>query len=242
MNNNKKRTASHIIVGAVFSVLAIVLIVLIILIVKNVRRDQETIDHITENSGDPDIFDELIAINPEVIAWITVDDTLINTCVTQAKDNTKYINTDARGEESFAGNPFLDYRNASDFSDVYSLVYGHLMSDHLMFGDLVLFQDPEFWETERTGTLLLADKREYNITFFACLTATSHDSMYFDPIRVRNNWNGEFLASMLEDAELKNDEIGLTDHILVLSTCQSYDSDERVMVFGKLTEKQKQKW
>lgn len=236
MAEERRKTASRRIAGAVFIIIAAILIVLIVFVIRQIKDQKSTYDHITENSGDAGLLDELAGVNPEVIAWITVDDTLIDTCVTQADNNIKYVNTDAKGDESFAGNPFLDYRNSPDFSDVYSIIYGHLMEDHLMFSDLVLFQDKSFWDQKRTGTLLLTDGRKYDITFFACIVTSSDDSRFFDPLRVRNNWNEEFLQEMLKGAYIKQDEIDLKDNILALSTCLSFDTNERILILGRLSE------
>ena len=41
---------------------------------------------------------ELMKINPDVIGWITVDDTHIDQPVTQGKDDMEYVNKDALGE------------------------------------------------------------------------------------------------------------------------------------------------
>lgn len=89
-------------------------------------------------------FEELQALNPEVIGWVTVDGTHIDYPVTQASDNDKYVNTDAEGKYSLAGSIFLDYRNQKDFTDFNSILYGHHMADHAMFGDLADFKNRTF--------------------------------------------------------------------------------------------------
>lgn len=69
-------------------------------------------------------FEELQALNPEVIGWVTVDGTHIDYPVTQASDNDKYVNTDAEGKYSLAGSIFLDYRNQKDFTDLIRFCMG----------------------------------------------------------------------------------------------------------------------
>ena len=100
-----------------------------------------------------DSFDSLKKENPEVIGWITVPDTEIDYPIVQAADNSKYLNTDVKGEFALCGSIFLDYRNASDFSDVNSVIYGHYMQKESMFGDLKLFADEEFFQTHCYGEL-----------------------------------------------------------------------------------------
>lgn len=185
-------------------------------------------------SGQGEDFWDLVAENDEVIAWLTVDDTAIDTPVAQADNNTKYLNTDARGKQTLTGCPFLDYRNSPDFTDRYSIVYGHNVEDHLMFGDLELFTDEEFWKEERTGRLLLKDRTEYDIEFFACVKTKEDDSRYFDPRKVRNNWNEDYLEELTENALVAEDSIDMSDNVLVLSTCKEADSKERILLIGRL--------
>lgn len=179
-------------------------------------------------------FEDLIAANPEVIAWLTVDGTGIDTVVVQSDNNTKYLNTDVYGEQSLTGTPFLDYRNAAGFSDCYSIIYGHNVENRKMFSDLNLFTDEEFWEDAGTGTLELRDGTKMDIEFFACIRAKGTDSRYFDPRMVRNNWNEDFLKELTEKAIVRKGDIGTGDRVLVLSTCEEADSEDRILLMGRL--------
>lgn len=94
-------------------------------------------------------FAELRAINPDVCAWVTLDDTGVDYPVVQGRDNLTYVNTDVYGKFSLAGTIFLDSRCASDFSDAYGLLYGHHMVSGQMFGDLENYQDAALcWREE----------------------------------------------------------------------------------------------
>ena len=72
----------------------------------------------------------------DAVAWLTVDDTSIDHPVMQGKTNDIYINKDPYGNFSLSGSIFLDSRNSSDFSDEYSMIYGHHMEHGAMFGAL----------------------------------------------------------------------------------------------------------
>ena len=112
---------------------------------------------ITDNNAKPDLK-ALKNINPDVIGWITVDGTKIDYPVVQGKDNLYYMNRDFYGKSSLSGSIFLDTRNSKDFSDAYSLLYGHHMDNHLMFGDLDLFKKETFFRDNSTGQLLTEEK------------------------------------------------------------------------------------
>ena len=75
-------------------------------------------------------------LSKDCVAWLHVDDTSIDYPVMQGKTNTEYLNKDPYGDYSLSGSIFLDTRNKPDFSDSYSLTYGHHMAGGLMFGAL----------------------------------------------------------------------------------------------------------
>lgn len=81
------------------------------------------------SADDPEslTFEELLKLNPDVCAWITVDDTHIDYPVVQGEDNMEYVNKDVQGEFAFSGAIFLDSQNKRDFSDSFNLLYGHHM-------------------------------------------------------------------------------------------------------------------
>ncbi|MCL2195741.1 MAG: hypothetical protein FWB76_07315, partial [Oscillospiraceae bacterium] len=56
-------------------------------------------------------FEELHAINPNVVAWLEVPGADISLPVTQAHDNEHYVHRNLRGQPSRHGNPFFDFRN-----------------------------------------------------------------------------------------------------------------------------------
>ena len=86
---------------------------------------------------------DMSALSEDVVAWLTVDDTNIDYPVMQGVDNSEYLNKDPFGEYSLAGSIFLDARNAPDFTDPYSLIYGHHMEYGRMFGALDEFLNEE---------------------------------------------------------------------------------------------------
>lgn len=89
-------------------------------------------------------FEELRAINPDVCAWITLDGTKIDYPVLQGEDNLTYINKDVYGNFALAGSIFLDSNCDRLFQKKYSLLYGHHMAEHKMFGDLDLYESRNF--------------------------------------------------------------------------------------------------
>lgn len=103
-------------------------------------------------------FEELRAINPDVAAWVTMDNTGIDYPVLQGEENLNYLNTDVYGDFALAGSIFLDTDCSRDFTDPYSLLYGHHMENGKMFGDVDLYQDAAFFAQNTTGELVTPDR------------------------------------------------------------------------------------
>ncbi len=233
----KKNLPSFIRIFAAGAMLLLIAILTVLILRQwHALSEAETAyEKISETQGTREDLKALAEKNPEVIGWLTVEDTRIDTPVVQGDDNIKYINKDINGDDSFAGCPFLDCRNSAGLEDRYSVIYGHYMEDGLMFGDLAKFRDPEFWKEARQGTFIRTDGEHLSIAFFACTLAKENDSRIFDPLRVRNNWNEEgFTENMLSECIYKIEEIDPEDRIVALSTCTSADSEERIVVFGKV--------
>lgn len=179
-------------------------------------------------------FEQLLAINPDVCAWLTLDNTNIDYPVLQGKNNLSYINTDVYGNFALSGSIFLDTRNASDFSDSFSLIYGHHMDKNKMFGDMDLYLEKSFFEENRTGVLILPDKT-YKIEIIVCLEVPSSEPMIFEPLQSSNN-----IFDLLDFTEqnalythsdtLQKAREEDSPHILALSTCSSEFTDARTVI------------
>ena len=88
---------------------------------------------------------DMSALSEDVVAWLTVDDTNIDYPVMQGIDNTEYLNKNPYGQYSLSGSLFLDSRNAPDFTDPYSLIYGHHMEYGRIFGALDEYLDESYF-------------------------------------------------------------------------------------------------
>lgn len=178
---------------------------------------------------------ELAAINEDVLGWVTVDDTHIDYPVVQGETNMEYINKDVYGEFSLSGSVFLDSANSPDFSDPYSLLYGHHMDNGGMFGDIVKFVEEGYFQGHPEGTLYLPG-RTYRMELFACVEADAYDSMVFQPTAQEGD-AGELLSWIRENA-VQYREIGVSgeEKIIGLSTCAGAETNGRVIVYGRLEE------
>ncbi len=68
------------------------------------------------------------ADNPDMIGWLVLPQTMIDYPLMGGTDSDRYTDHNYEGGYDLYGTPFLDSRNAVDFSDFFSLVFGHDMS------------------------------------------------------------------------------------------------------------------
>ena len=171
---------------------------------------------------------DMSAISDDVVAWLTVHGTNIDYPVMQGENNMEYLNKDPFGEYSLAGSIFLDSRNAPDFSDPYSLIYGHHMEHGRMFGGLDEYFDLDYFDSHRSGELIVADKI-YDIEFFAVLKADASVKEIFDPTETDGT-----LDYVRQHAFIWREPRG--EKLIALSTCKTSQTTARTIVFGVMKE------
>ena len=183
-------------------------------------------------------FEDLRALNPEVIGWLTVSGTNIDYPLTQGKDNSKYINTAADGSYALSGSIFLDCRNSPEFRDFVSILYGHDMAEKKMFGGLADFADREYFQDHKEGTLYFGGE-DHKIEFFAFLAADAYDLEIYRPgvLPSEGREYGEFLLQ--KALHRRQTAIRSEDHLILLSTCAAGTTNGRWILAGKLAEETK---
>ena len=70
-----------------------------------------------EEPDNSESFAELLNINEDVCAWITMDNTHIDFPILQGDTNLTYISTDVYGNFALAGSIYLDSNNDPEFND-----------------------------------------------------------------------------------------------------------------------------
>lgn len=205
---------------------------------ENVQLEMEKIKPVVDEETGGASFEELLAINPDVRAWVTLDGTAVDYPVVQGATNRTYLNMDVYGDFALAGSIFLDSRNPGDFSAPYNLLYGHHMSGSRMFGDLDLYKDQTFFEENSTGTLITPEKT-YQIEIFACLVVAAGEDRIFD-VDLWQDDIQELLDFVRSDSLLVREEWlskleAMDDpRILACSTCSSEFTDARTIILAAL--------
>ncbi|MBQ6555295.1 MAG: class B sortase, partial [Firmicutes bacterium] len=170
-------------------------------------------------------------ITEDMVAWITINNTNIDYPIMQADNNTKYLNTDPYGQYSLSGSIYLDSRNNAEFTDDYSILYGHHMEYGKMFGALDDYLDPNYLESHSSGTLLIGrdGKKRYVLKIFASMKGSARDNKVFEPSSGKSVLNYIRSRAAVFTEERPN-------RILAMSTCNDADSVTRVLVFAYIME------
>ena len=186
-----------------------------------------------EKPQDGEDFASLLAANPDVIGWLTVDNTGIDYAVVQGEDNFEYLNRDASGQDAVAGSIFLDSACDPDFTEPYEVIMGHHMEQGKMFGDLDKFLDQEFFDENQTATLMLP-ARTLSLEVVAVLTADAYDGVIFGTPAGADRMD-RLVSYVKENAVYQREaEYLAEDQLISLSTCASSGANARTVVVCKV--------
>lgn len=199
------------------------------------RASNDSISSLKPNDEDPiESLNSLKQINEDVCGWITIDDTNIDYPIVIGENNAEYLNKDVYGNYAISGSIYLDYRNARDFSDIYSVVFGHHMDGGAMFGDIRKFTDKTFFDTHTTGTLY-TEKGAYKLQVFA-LVHTDAYNKYVYGINKNDFSRKDELISFIRENAINYRELNINseERVVGLSTCSSATTNGREILYVKI--------
>lgn len=181
---------------------------------------------------EPDIS-TLKEISGNAVAWICSEGTPIDYPVVQGADNTFYLTHLHDGTSNRVGAIFLDYRNAPDFSDQNSIVYGHHMKSGKMFAELEKYKEQSYYDGHRSLTLYTQDAA-YRIELIAGYVVDGS----INDLEL-NFGNGEEFCSFVEKIKRKSTfqsdtAVAGTDRIVTMVTCTYDFTNARYALIGKL--------
>ena len=115
----------------------------------DVKKLALTVDKNEEEDGEPGYtvdFDALLKENPDTVAWIRFDEpSVISYPVVKSADNNEYLTKTFTANDNKLGAIFMDMRNATNFSDRNTFIYGHnLKVGGEMFSQLSEYASEEF--------------------------------------------------------------------------------------------------
>ncbi|QWT18221.1 class B sortase [Collinsella sp. zg1085] len=181
---------------------------------------------VSDDAGDgiPDVnFDELEKINPDVVGWVYVPNTVINYPVVQTDNNETYLSKLFDLSGNGAGSIFMDMdNNKPGMVDQQTTIYGHHMYDGSMFKYIDDTLNQEAFDSVKT-VYYITRQATYKLT--PLFTMQVEDT--YNDARVPNFAGDQTLADYLRaslgqakakaaDAEARIDQ---TQQVLTLVTC-----------------------
>ena len=127
-------------------------------------------------------FDALHEQNDEIVAWITLDGTVIDyPILCRPGDDAYYHTHNVKGQEAVAGAIYIQGSyNSTDFSDFHTVIYGHNMRDGSMFAALHKFEDEDFFNEHDTVVIYTPTQRLTYTIFAAYPRDDAHLMRKFD--------------------------------------------------------------
>ena len=170
---------------------------------------------------------------PGVVAWIYVEDTVIDYPVMQGSDNQYYLNHLPNGVANKVGSIFMDCNNKPDFTDDVTYLYGHHMKTGEMFAVLKNYGEREFYESHRIIDIFTPTVN-YEVEVFAAYIVSA--SMERPPMRFRDEAAfNEYLIMISARSILKSDvEVTYGDRIVSLVTCNYNIENGRLILVGRI--------
>ena len=178
-------------------------------------------------------IDALQETNEDVLGWIRIPGTKIDYPLLQGEDNEFYLTHTWEKTENSVGSIFLEHLNSPDLTNFNTIIYGHNMNDHAMFGDLENYALAEFWKTHPYVYIAL-DSGVYRYEIFAFFQASVESITYGVEFRKEQTKAG-FLKNAVNETWIETGiRPAVTDRIITLSTCSGADYSSRYVVQARL--------
>jgi len=182
-------------------------------------------------------FEELAKINPDIVAWLRINDSSIDFPVVWSNiGNEKYLTRNYRGENATAGAAFVDYRN-DGVKDRYTVIYGHRMSGDKMFSSITKYADKDYFNTHTTGVFYTPDVT-YDLELILAARPNVSESQIYN-MRLYRNSNFDTIYNLfgMDITHQRNITVEPEDKLLLLSTCDKDANHFRNVILLKMTER-----
>lgn len=178
-------------------------------------------------------FSPLKEINPDIIGWIRAEGTNIDYPIAQTDNNEYYLSHLYNKDWNGSGTIFADYRNAGDFSDRNTVLYGHRMQNGTMFQALEEYKHQDFYDVNPTMTLFTPDG-DYTIELICGTVEDGNDQFVQFDFSTEEAF-AQYLESFRSRSSFVSDvELQPGDRIVSLCTCSYEWENARYMVIGRL--------
>ena len=205
-----------------------------------VDGEESLSDETPEPTLPPVIHSGLLSLhekNPDCVAWITIEGTVIDYPVMyRPGQKNYYLHRDFNGNHASAGTLFIAENCDPDDSDNV-IIYGHHMNSGKMFAALNKYKKQSFYEEhKRIVYETLNGQETYEVMFaFTTPVYTGHDFEYYAFSKASSAEEFDAFISACWERALY--DTGVTaqygDKLLTLSTCEYSQKNGRMVVVAR---------
>ena len=186
-------------------------------------------------------YSYLYALNQDLVGWLNIPGTNLDVQVVQGKDNDYYLRRDFYGKSSRYGCPYMDYKNDPKYLDDNTIIYGHHMTDGLIFSNLDKYKTLEgYKESPIIVYNTLYDTYYFKVFAAFYINATpADDNNYFFNFMITDFSTDERFSKFVDELEKRSViDTGISvqpdDKLLTLVTCTYEFNDARFVVVGRM--------
>lgn len=191
-------------------------------------------------------WDGLRAINPDVVGWVYVPDTVINYPIVWRENDDNYYLKRTFGDNSVGtfgaeyGTIMLAGVNSPDWTDQLNVVYGHHLNNGSMFSVFgKMYEDSELFNQHRE-VFVLTPIGNFRMTSFACdkVLGTSTDIVI--PTFATQEEFTEYLQERIDNSGVTPNPaappVSEIKQVFAFSTCSQPDHQYRIVTFCNVDE------
>ena len=178
-------------------------------------------------------FSDLKKANNDVVGLIRIKGTKINYPVLRTDDAKYYLNRDLNKKHSIYGSIYIDPASSTKSTNI--VMYGHNMRSGKMFGELDLFNNPNFCKTAIIKFITEDEIKVYKVADVFSGTVTEKLSKNLIPYTQEEYKN---LKDYIENdiKATKYSDILWGQQLITLVTCEYTHKDGHTFVIGSLVE------
>ncbi len=198
-------------------------------------------------AGIPQDLIKAYSVNNDVVGWLHIPGTNVNTPIVQAKDNNYYLRYNFYGTNTKYGTAYIDYRCKKNTLSTNTVIYSHNMPSGTHFYEVHRYEDIEWYKKHPTITYTTLNGT-YTFLVYTAFYATgnvkNNGGYFFNYIYP--NMGPISMAGYIEQVKQRAIyttpvDLKSSDKIITLSTCThsldaacGKDIDGRLVVVGRL--------
>lgn len=190
----------------------------------------------TRHVSNPIDFEAYKTVNPDVYAYLYIDQSGIDYPILQRQnDDAYYLSHSYDGRSSTSGSIYTEAINTKDFHDPNTVIYGHNVMDYgTMFHELLQYQHPDYFRKHHL-IYIYTEQGIYQYQVFAAYFYDDRHLLYSFDFNDPNVYQA-FLDDVFDRTDgVINSSVPVdsTNSIITLSTCKDL-GDERFLVHAVL--------